>query len=172
MPLAPILILACGNPSRGDDALGPLLLDRLQGWLESAGLAAGCELIADFQLQIEHALDLVGRRLVLFIDADRQCAPPFVFRQAQASSALASHSTHALSPEAVLAVLPRIDHEAPPPAFVLGVRGESFVLGEGLGEAAAGHADSAFALLQELLRTPEISHWQSLLSGRVATGSS
>ncbi|MCB1968436.1 MAG: homospermidine synthase, partial [Candidatus Accumulibacter sp.] len=127
---------------------------------------------ADFQLQIEHALDLVGRRLVLFIDADRQCAPPFVFRQAQASSALASHSTHALSPEAVLAVLPRIDHEAPPPAFVLGVRGESFVLGEGLGEAAAGHADSAFALLQELLRTPEISHWQSLLSGRVATGSS
>ena len=31
---APLLVLAVGNPSRGDDALGPLLLERLQadGW--------------------------------------------------------------------------------------------------------------------------------------------
>ena len=27
---APLLILAVGNPSRGDDALGPMLLERLQ----------------------------------------------------------------------------------------------------------------------------------------------
>lgn len=170
MPLAPVLVLACGNPSRGDDALGPLLLDRLQCWLDDAGLAAGCELIGDFQLQIEHALDLVGRRLVLFIDADQQGATPFVFRQAHAG-AVASHSTHALSPEAVLGVLPRIDHEAPPPAFVLCVRGESFELGEGLSVAAAGHADDAFGLLRALLRRPEIDHWQSLLSGSAAPGS-
>jgi Ni,Fe-hydrogenase maturation factor len=36
MPLPPVLILACGNPSRGDDALGPLLLERLQNWLDEA----------------------------------------------------------------------------------------------------------------------------------------
>ena len=28
---APLLVLAVGNPSRGDDALGPLLLERLHG---------------------------------------------------------------------------------------------------------------------------------------------
>ena len=87
MSPAPVVILACGNPSRGDDALGPILLDRLQAWLESAGcagLADDFELIGDFQLQVEHALDLIGRRLALFIDAGQQTPAPFVFRRAQA----------------------------------------------------------------------------------------
>jgi len=165
MPLPPVLVLACGNPSRGDDALGPLLLERLQNWLDGAGLAAGFELIGDFQLQIEHALDLVGRHLVLFIDAGEQTAAPYVFRQARAAGAgAASPSTHALSPEAVLAVLPRIDHEAPPPAFVLCVRGESFALGEGLSAAASSHADAAFELLQFLCRAAERDVWLTRLS--------
>lgn len=164
MSPAPVLVLACGNPSRGDDALGPLLLDRLQAWLEVTGEAAGSELLGDFQLQIEHALDLVGRRLVLFIDAGRQTPAPFVFRQAKAVDG-APYSTHALPPEALLAVLPRIDHQTAPPAFVLCVRGERFELGEGLSAAASGHADRAFELLQELFRTPEIDCWRSLLSG-------
>ena len=66
---APVVILACGNPSRGDDALGPLLLEHLEAWLAAEGLSNGFELIGDFQLNIEHALDLAGRRLALFIDA-------------------------------------------------------------------------------------------------------
>jgi hydrogenase maturation protease len=63
------LVLAVGNPSRGDDALGPALLERLR----DAGVdAAGdVELLTDFQLQIEHALDLQGRQAVLFVDAAR-----------------------------------------------------------------------------------------------------
>lgn len=162
MPLAPVLVLACGNPSRGDDALGPLLLERLQAWLDSAGLAAGFELIGDFQLQVEHALDLVGRHLVLFIDAGQQTPAPFVFRQLQATD-VASHSTHALSPEAVLAVLPRINHEAPPPAFLLCVRGESFALGEGLSGAATRHAEAAFERLQALCRVAKLDAWQARL---------
>lgn len=169
--LPPVLILACGNPSRGDDALGPLLAERLQGWLERepAGLATHFELLVDFQLQIEHALDLVGRHLVLFIDAGHETPAPFVFRQAQAGE-VASHSTHALTPEAVLAVLPRVVHEAAPPAFVLCVRGQSFELGEGLSAAAAAHADCAFELLQELARTPDLDHWNFLRSGRLLPG--
>jgi len=57
--VVPVVVFACGNPSRGDDALGPLLLDQLQIWLDEEGLADGFELISDFQWQIEHALDLV-----------------------------------------------------------------------------------------------------------------
>ena len=163
-PHAPVVILACGNPSRGDDALGPLLLDRLQTWLEAAGLADGFELIVDFQLQIEHALDLSGRRLALFIDAGQQTPAPWRLRQAQARDG-ASPSTHALPPESVLAVLPRVSGEVPPPAFVLCVRGEHFELGEGLSAAATRHADSAFALLQELCRTSRADAWQALSAG-------
>jgi len=170
VPLPPVLILACGNPSRGDDALGPLLVDRLQNCLAEAGLAAGIEVLVDFQWQIEHALDLIGRHLVLFIDAGHDTPGPFVFRQAQAGAAASdagSCSTHALSPEAVLAVLPRVVHEAAPPAFVLCVRGERFELGEALSPAAAGHAERAFELLQDLLRGPDVDRWQALLSARV-----
>lgn len=157
------MVLACGNPSRGDDALGPILLDRLQAWLESAdfaGLADDFELIGDFQLQVEHALDLVGRRLALFIDAGQQTPAPFVFRRAQVIDS-ASPSTHSLPPESVLAVLARISQEAPPPAFVLCVRGERFELGEGLSPAATSHAEAAFELLQELCRAADVGAWQA-----------
>jgi hydrogenase maturation protease len=158
---APVVILACGNPSRGDDALGPLLLDRLQDWLAAEGLADGFELIGDFQLQIEHALDLAGRRLALFLDAGSGTPAPFVFREVVAQVG-ATHSTHALPPEAVLAVLPRISGEAPPPAFVLGVRGERFELGEGLSQAAQAHAEAAFERLRRLCRRPEVEAWKTL----------
>lgn len=163
-PHAPVVILACGNPSRGDDALGPMLLEQLQTWLEAAGLAENFELIGDFQLQIEHALDLSGRRLALFIDAGHETPAPFVFRPVAASDRTGA-STHALLPESVLAVLPRISGEAPPPAFVLCVRGESFALGEGLSPAAARHADAAFELLKELVRAASADHWQDHVSG-------
>ena len=160
MSLAPVVILACGNPSRGDDALGPLLLDRLQDWLDGQRLAPGFELIGDFQWQVEHALDLVGRRLALFIDAGQQTPAPFIFRWAHASGRVLP-STHSLSPEAVLAVLPRIGQPVPP-AFVLCVAGECFALGEGLSGAAGVHADRAFALLQELCRSP--TAWETHLT--------
>ena len=84
MSLAPVVILACGNPSRGDDALGPMLLDRLQDWLAGEGLSTGYELIGDFQWQVEHALDLAGRRLALFLDAGQRTPAPWVLRQVQA----------------------------------------------------------------------------------------
>ncbi len=165
MPPAPVVVLACGNPSRGDDALGPLLLERLQNWLHSVGLADGFELIGDFQLQVEHALDLTGRRLALFIDAGEQTPSPYAFRQV-AAAGVVSPGTHALPPAALLAVLRRIG-EPPPPAFVLCVRGERFALGEGLSRAARDHADAAFELLTEICRASRVDAWQARVTGDV-----
>ena len=159
---APVVVFACGNPSRGDDALGPLLLDRLQAWLDAEGLADGFELIGDFQLQIEHALDLAGRRLALFIDAGHETPAPFVFRQTVAVDK-PGHSTHALPPESVLAVLPRVSDQVPPPAFVLCVRGEKFELGEGLSVAASAYAEAAFVLLKQLISRPDEAAWRACL---------
>ncbi|MBN9423413.1 MAG: homospermidine synthase [Candidatus Accumulibacter sp. 66-26] len=163
--VVPVVILAVGNPSRGDDALGPLLLDRLGDWLAVEGLGAGFDLIGDFQLQVEHALDLAGRRLALFIDAAQGVPAPYVFRETT-TGANRSPTTHALSPEAVLAVLPLLGAAPPPSAFVLGVRGESFVLGEAPGVAALAHADAAFALLQLLCRVPERGAWAARVGSR------
>ena len=70
--IASLLIFAYGNPSRGDDALGPLLLERLQ-----ALNLPHVETLTDFQLQVEHAYDLQGRERVLFIDASVSCTAPY-----------------------------------------------------------------------------------------------
>jgi Ni,Fe-hydrogenase maturation factor len=51
--VAPNLVFAIGNPSRGDDALAPALLGRLNAWMESERLSEHFELLEDFQLQVE-----------------------------------------------------------------------------------------------------------------------
>jgi hydrogenase maturation protease len=158
---APVVVLACGNPSRGDDALGPLLLERLHAWLLTAGLSDSHELIGDQQWQIEHALDLAGRELALFIDAGAMTPAPFVFRPVQAGG-LVGPGSHALSPEALLAVFARISSEPPPAAFVLAVRGEDFELGSAPGRRALAHAEAAFAFLQELCGAASARQWQLL----------
>lgn len=159
---APVVVLACGNPSRGDDALGPLLLERLHAWLLATGLDGRHELIGDFQWQIEHALDLAGRELALFIDAGAMTPAPFVFEPVQANGQVGPGS-HALSPAALLSVLARISSDPPPAAFVLAVRGERFELGAAPCCRALAHAEAAFALLQNLCGAASAAHWQTLV---------
>jgi hydrogenase maturation protease len=125
-PVAPLLVFGWGNPSRGDDALGPLCGARLRAAWEPA---AGAEFLDDYQLQIEHALDLVGRRRVLFIDASLDCRAPFEVTLLRASRD-ASFSTHAVSPQALMQVFREIHGEDPPPCTLLAIRGERFELGE------------------------------------------
>jgi hydrogenase maturation protease len=145
--VAPVLVLAVGNPSRGDDALGPALAERI----EAAGLP-GVEVLTDFQLQVEHALDLVGRERVIFIDAGTGTSSPFEFRRLEPCPRFL-HTSHALSPEAVLATYERVQGGPPPESWLLCVRGEKFELGEGLSAAAALRLEDAWqALRVDLIR--------------------
>jgi len=146
----PLLVLAVGNPSRGDDALGPLLLDRLRG----AGVeaAADVELLTDFQLQVEHALDLEDRHAVLFVDAARPGAADGVsLRPVQAGTHIPPAS-HALSAPAVLRVALQLAGRAPS-AWQLALEGECFDLGAGLSPRAARHLDQAAPLVLNWLCT-------------------
>lgn len=146
---APVVVFAIGNPSRGDDAIGPTIHEQFAHWLASEGLADRIESIEDFQLNIEHALDLQGRELVLFVDAGQNTPAPFVFEPIQPSP-LTGHSTHALSPQAVLQVYRQTEGEEPPPAYVLCVRGESFELGAPLTPAAQENLAQALEMLMGL----------------------
>jgi hydrogenase maturation protease len=158
----PVLVLAAGNRSRGDDAIGPLLLERLASWLAAAGRSGEFELIDDYQLQAEHALDLQGRRLALFIDAGWRTPAPLAFYALSARPDAAPASTHALSPQAVLGVYRQIALAEPPPAFVLCVSGDQFELGAGLSAAAKLHLEAAWQQLERLCAQPEETHWQAL----------
>ncbi len=129
-PLAPavppVLVFGWGNLSRGDDALGPMLVERLRA---EYALDTRVECLDDYQLQVEHALDLLGRRRVLFIDASLTCGAPFEVTQLQARRD-ASFSTHAMSPQSVMQVFLDLHGTAPPPCTLLAVRGASFELGD------------------------------------------
>ncbi len=148
-----LVIFALGNPSRGDDALGPLLMAEL----EAQGLS-GVSLVSDFQLQIEHALDLDGHDLALFIDAGTGTPAPFAFYET-APAADMSISSHALSPAAVLQVRAQL-RQAGPPAFVLCIRGEAFELGEALSGAAQKHLAAARQHLATCLADPDATRWR------------
>jgi hydrogenase maturation protease len=139
---APVLVLAVGNPSRGDDAIGPELAARLE-----AAALPGVEVITEFQLQVENALDLVGRERVIFVDAGTGTPAPFELRLLAAADDFL-HTSHAISPEAVLATYRRVTGEPPPEAWLLCVRGESFELGESLGAPAAANVEAAWRELR------------------------
>lgn len=156
--VAPVLIFAIGNESRGDDALGPLLLRELDVRLTASGRSAQCELLEEFQLQVEHAMDMQGRELVLFIDAGMDTDAPFSFYRAQSSDTPVLYS-HALPPEALLKVYEQFYQEAPPDVFVLCIRGERFELGEALSSAALAHQASAFEFANKLLQEPNAVAW-------------
>ncbi len=136
-----VLVLAVGNPSRGDDALGPLLVERLSGLLEDAVERGDVEVLTDFQLQIEHALDIEGRERVYFVDASVRAAAPFELARIFPSPS-PSFSTHALAPEALLETY-RTTFGEPPEAWVLAIRGERFELGAPLSEHASAHLEAA-----------------------------
>ena len=153
---APLLVFGYGNPSRGDDALGPLLLDDL-----AAQGDAGIELLTDFQLQVEHAADLEQRELVLFIDASQSCPAPFRFSRIS-PAAHTDYTTHAMTPPAILNVFERVYARPAPPAYLLEVRGERFELGEPLSEAAAQNRAAARELLLQLCARPSVESWRTL----------
>ncbi len=149
-----LVVFGWGNVSRGDDGIGPLLLSRIEqaGWDDVA-------LIEDYQLQLEHALDLEGRELALFIDAGNGTPAPFYFREVFPRQGM-THTSHALAPESVLAVFSQVTGENPPPAFLLCVRGDNFELGEGLSEDGAERLEIAWAFLQHLQQESTAESWR------------
>ena len=160
--MAEVLLTAWGNTSRGDDALGPSLLQRLEAWASSSGIAGQFEWVEDFQLQIEHALNLEGKALALYIDAGQNTAAPFSFSPIAALEQ-PWHTTHAMPPESVLAVFERMFQKPPCPCFTLCLRGEDFGIREGLSAAAQNHLESALVFAQTLLKNPTPAAWRALI---------
>jgi hydrogenase maturation protease len=144
---APLLVFGWGNLSRGDDALGPMCIEQLR---EAFAGDARVEFLDDYQLQVEHALDLAGRKRVLFVDASLNCRAPFEVTQLRAEQD-SSFTTHAMSPQSLMQVFADLQSGALAPCTLLAIRGERFELGEPPGARALQHLDAAFAWAKEWL---------------------
>lgn len=148
---APLLVFGWGNLSRGDDALGPLFIRQVRALVGAqVGAQVGdagahrVEFLEDYQLQVEHALDLADRERVLFVDASVDCAAPFEATVLQPARHVGV-TTHAMSPSAVMQVFRDLHHAEPPPCTLLAIRGESFDLGEPPGQSALANLGLAVA---------------------------
>ncbi len=142
------LVFGVGNPSRGDDALGPLFVERLEQWSAAAGeLPVELSMLTDFQWQIEHALDLIGVDVALFVDASVSAAPPYEIGRLQPNFD-ATYSTHALSPACVLAVAKKLG-QFMPQAWLLAIPGERFELGAPLSPSSESYLESAVDYLRD-----------------------
>jgi hydrogenase maturation protease len=144
-------VLAVGNPSRGDDGVGPLLAERLQ-----ALALPHVEVLVDFQLQVEHALDVAGRKRVIFIDACVDAERPWVVRELAADARFA-HTSHALTPSQVLETHRRVVGGDAPEAFLFGIRAGCFELGAELSADAARACEAAWPALLDLCRGVEVA---------------
>lgn len=155
--IKPVLIFGYGNLSRGDDALGPLFLQHIEAFVNLENI----DILSDYQLQIEHALDLADRQLVLFVDASVAGSGAFVFSELSPCQDN-SYSTHAMSPAAVLAVYQKVNKYAPPPSFLLSITGERFELGEGLSASAQNNLNLARDFAGQLFGDMDAEAWRRL----------
>ena len=125
-----ILILGIGNRLRGDDAVGPILIDRLQGKVNVPMIDAG-DVPENYLGPIEES----GAELVLIIDAVDMGANPgdtalFDIHQIQGKSI----STHTANLGLLFKVIPP---ESRPQVIVLGIQPESTNHGQGLSESVS-----------------------------------
>lgn len=149
-----VLVFGYGNPGRGDDGLGPAFIEAV----EEMGLP-DVESLTDMQLQVEHVLDMQGRGLVLFVDADMNCTAPFGFSEIHAEKD-ESYSSHAVAPQALLYAYCKVLNEEPPAAFLLRIRGQQFELGDALSAQAGEDLQMALDAMQPLLDAPDTGEWR------------
>lgn len=142
----PVLVLTWGNPSRGDDALGPALYDMLVQHQSETGELDHVEVLTDFQLQIEHAVDLENRRTIIFVDAGVANSEPFSYELLRPERD-DSFTSHAMSPASVLSVYQQVNHADPPPAYLLTIRAYEFGLGVAMSSRARQNLEAAFSFI-------------------------
>jgi hydrogenase maturation protease len=161
---APILLFAYGNISRGDDALAPRLLERLRQSAVNSLCGHPLRLVEDYQIQVEHALDLQGCAAALLVDAHRDLQRAFSFYRLAARRDT-EYTTHGMSPEALLATYQQTFAQAPPPSYLLAIAGQSFELGEPLSQHAVDNLESALRFCLDQLRVaPEVAAWDNLFT--------
>ncbi|PWU22556.1 MAG: hypothetical protein C5B49_00480 [Bdellovibrio sp.] len=177
---ASVLVQGIGNPLRGDDGLGPALIERLQNLWQETTLEPTSTVDPDsavepdstvepkptfefewvYQLQVEDAERWIHFREVVLVDAHLRQTRPIELRELQARP-LSGFSTHGLEPAGVLA-LAKTCFKVVPRVHLLSLRGVDFTMGaplSGAGEASLGAALEWFK-----------ARWEQSLTGPIARG--
>lgn len=152
-PRQALNLFTWGNPSRGDDAIGPELHRIIEQLIAQLAIK-NIQLIEDFQLQPEHVFDIDQRACVVFIDASYQGDNAYQIAAVKSTGHI-GYTTHALSPSALLTLYEKTQNKASPPAFLISVRGYCFDLGSPLSKQAEENIKLTTLFLKKLLTSAD-----------------
>ena len=153
--MAKLLIIGYGNPARGDDALGPSVAEHIES-LKLLRPWQHIDVLTEYQLQIENVMDLADYQTVLFIDADTQSNNPYRLARCEPEVGQ-SYTSHALTPDALLAVYQQVYKTAPPACYLLKIAGHAFELGQPLSSIATENLRLAKAFVEHCCQRSEQS---------------
>ncbi|MCW8996683.1 MAG: hydrogenase maturation protease [Psychromonas sp.] len=142
-----------GNPSRGDDAIGPTMYQIIKRFIIQHKLE-NIQLIEDFQLQPEHICDMNEKACIVFIDAGYQGDTAYKIVPVIGTAQM-GYTTHAMSPNALITLYQTVHNTPCPPAFQLSVRGYCFELGMPLSQQAEANMALAMQFVKNLLTCPD-----------------
>lgn len=148
---AKILVQAIGNPLRGDDALGPLLVEAWKGM-------EGVDVEWVFQLHIEDSEKWSRYSRVIIIDAHANQNESVFWSELKLTEREVFHpGSHQMEPEMVLGLCSRLfSHQ--PRVFVMSLKGDDFSMKQGLSENGSKSLQCANQALkveiEKLKRTP------------------
>ena len=143
------LILACGNPLRGDDAVALHLARSIREQL------AGPELLVHTTQQWtpELAEPLSRCELAIFLDASQRFSPGFVHCESISPYAGAGHAllTHSCNPSLLLTMSRQLYNHAPQSAYLLTVGAQSFAFSFSLSSQAQKAIPDALSCVRSIL---------------------
>jgi hydrogenase maturation protease len=145
------LLYGIGNVSRQDDAVGVLCAGRLEEWCRDGG-PAGVTVESGYQLQIEDAEAIAGYDRVIFLDASVASGDD-VRLEPVAPRFDATHTTHAVSPECILALCREL-YGRTPETYALHIPVREFELGVPMTPDAGRQLERAVALVRTFLAGP------------------
>lgn len=149
---ASILIYGYGNPGRQDDGLGPALIAELESWATAEGIP-GLAFDSNYQLNAEDALTISSHNIVVFADATEIATDRFAFRRLVPQATIA-FSTHAMTPESVLALCAEL-YGVQPAAWILTIRGHGWEPNAAPTAAAQANLAAALDFLKPWLKNQQ-----------------
>ncbi len=145
MKVEKIYVYGYGNPGRSDDGLGAAIIKKLEDE-KIPEVVTDC----NYQLNIEDADNISSSDVVIFVDASFEAKEPFEFRGIEPAADI-TFTTHAMSPESVLALCQDI-YGKHPKAYVLAIRGYNWDFAEGLSSKAIKNLEEAYLFLMQKIR--------------------
>ena len=140
------LVLAFGNPVRGDDGIGPAAAE----YLEKCGIG-GLTVDTDYQLCLEDTLSVADHDFTVFIDATLEGEEPYIFEQVEGREDPSVFS-HSLEPSRIIGLVKSLFGKERT-GYLLGIRGYDFTMfSEGMTEKARSNMNKAMEFITAFLK--------------------